>query len=93
MEKNGVKEYKEKISQEIDSILHYVSGFEVHSAKDLQALADIQSMLAGVNAAVVKIEESHQRRIHLMKELSKTLGEIESESTKFADKHRKKVPE
>ncbi len=93
MEKPDAKGYKEKIGEELDSILRYVSSFEIYSAKDLQALADIQSMLAGVNAAVLKIEESHQRRIHLMKELSKTLGEIESESTKFAEKHGKKSPE
>jgi hypothetical protein len=93
MEKTGVREYKEKISKEVDNILHYVSSFEVCSAKDLQALADIHSMLAGVNAAVIKIEESHQRRLHLMKELSKALGEIETESTKFAEKHRNKAPE
>jgi hypothetical protein len=93
MDKKGVKEYKEKISKEVDSILRYVGSFEVHSAKDLQALADIQSMLAGVNATVVRIEESHQRRIHLTQELSKALKEIETESTKFADKHRKKVTE
>lgn len=88
MEKTNVKACKEKISQEIDSILRYVSGFEVHSAKDMQALVDIQSMLSNVNAAVVKIEESHQRRIHLTMELSKALKEIETESTKFAEKHR-----
>jgi hypothetical protein len=93
MEKTNVKECKEKISEEIDNILRYVSSFEVHSAKDMQALADIQSMLSNVNAAVVKIEESHQRRIHLTMELSKTLNEIESESTKFAEKHKKKSPE
>jgi hypothetical protein len=91
MEKTGVKEYKEKISKEVDSILRYVSSFEVQSAKDLQALAEIQSMLAGVSATIVRIEESHQRRIHLTKELSKALGEIETESMKFAEKHKKKV--
>jgi hypothetical protein len=90
MEKNSVKECKEKISREIDGILRYVSDFEVHSAKDLQALVDIQSMLSNVNAAVVKIEESHQRRIHLTKELTKALNEIETESTKFAERHGKK---
>ena len=93
MEKKGASEYKEMISKEIDGILRYVASFEVCSAKDLQALADVQSMLAGVSAAVVKIEESHQRRIHLTKELSKALGEIESESAKFAEKHGKKSPE
>jgi hypothetical protein len=93
MEKTGVKGYKENISKEIDNILHYVSSFEVYSAKDLQALADIQSMLAGVSAAIIKIEESHQRRIHLTKELSKALSEIETESSRFAEKHSKKVPE
>jgi hypothetical protein len=93
MDKKGAREYKEMINSEVDSILRYVSNFEVCSAKDLQALADIQSMLAGVSAAVVKIEESHQRRIHLTKELSKALSEIESESTKFAEKHGKKSPE
>jgi hypothetical protein len=93
MEKPNVKECKEKISKEIDSILRYVGGFEVHSAKDMQALVDIQSMLSNVNAAVVKIEESHQRRIHLTMELSKTLKEIEAENTKFAEKHRNVAPE
>ena len=93
MEKKGAKEYKEMITREVDSILLYVSNFEVCSAKDLQALADIQSMLAGVSAAIVKIEESHKRRIHLTQELSKALNEIESESTKFAEKHGKKSPE
>ncbi len=93
MERSDAKGYKEKIAEELDSILRYVGSFEIYSAKDLQALADIQSMLAGVNAAVLKIEESHQRRIHLMNELSKTLNEIESESTKFAEKHKKKSPE
>ena len=93
MEKTGVKECKEKISKEVDSILRYVSSFEVHSAKDLQALANIQSMLEGITATIVKIEESHQRRIHLTKELSKALSEIETESTKFAEKHKNKVPE
>jgi hypothetical protein len=93
MDKTSVKEYKKKISEEVDSILRYVSSFEVYSAKDLQALTDIHSMLAGINAAVVKIEESHQRRIHLTHELSKALSEIETESTKFAEKHKNKVPE
>jgi hypothetical protein len=93
MEKTGVKEYKEKISKEVDSILQYVSSFEVHSAKDLQALAEIQSMLEGVNATLVKIEESHQRRIALTQELTRALSEIETESSKFADKHKNKVSE
>jgi hypothetical protein len=93
MEKMGVKEYKEIIGKEVDSILRYVSSFEAHSAKDLQALADIHSLLAGVNTAIVKIEESHQRRLHLTRELSKALSEIETESTKFAEKHKKDAPE
>jgi hypothetical protein len=93
MEKTGVKEYKERISKEVDSILRYVGNFEAQSARDLQALADIHSMLAGVNAAIVKIEESHQRRIHLTKELSKALSEIETESSKFAEKHKKDAPD
>lgn len=93
MEKTSVSEYKERIGRQIDDILRYVSGFEVHSAKDLQALADIQSMLEGVNAALIKIEESHQRRIQLMSELSRALEEMELESKKFAERHGKKVPE
>jgi hypothetical protein len=93
MEKKDARAYKEMISKEVDSILQYVSSFEVYSAKDMQALVDIQSMLTGVSEAVVKIEESHQRRIHLTKELSKALSEIETESSKFAEKHGKQTPE
>lgn len=90
MEKPGVSENKEKIGQELEHIGQYVSGFHPQSAKDEQALADILSMLAGVSAEIAKIEEAHQRRKHLTKELSKALAEMEKDTTQFAEKHGKK---
>ncbi len=87
--KTSVKETQEKIAQELDQISRYVSGFEALSARDGQALADILSMLASVNAAIVKIEESHQKRIHLAKELAKSLAEMEDGVRQFAEKHGK----
>lgn len=93
MDKKGVKEYKEMISKEVEGILRYISSFEVHSAKDLQALTEVYTMLTGVSAAIVKIEESHQRRIHLTSELTRALDDIESQSAKFAEKYAKNLRE
>jgi len=91
MEKPVMKELKEKIGKEAEHIAAYVGSFEVHSAKDEQALADILSMLNNTSAAIVRIEESHQKRIQLAKELAKALEEMETDSKKFAEKHGKKV--
>jgi hypothetical protein len=89
MEKQVVKEIKEKIGKEAEQIVAYVGSFEVHSAKDEQALADILSMLTNISAAIAKIEESHRKRIQLAKELAKALDEMEIDSKKFAEKHGK----
>ncbi len=91
MEKPVMKELKEKIGKEAEHIVAYVGSFEVHSAKDEQALADILSMLKNINASIVKIEASHQKRIQLAKELAKALDEMETDSKKFAEKHGKKT--
>ncbi len=91
MEKQIVREIKDKISKEAEHIVGYVSGFDSHSAKDEQALAEILSMLTGISTAIVKIEDSHQRRIKLSRELESTLSEMETDSKKFADKYGKKV--
>jgi methyl-accepting chemotaxis protein len=92
MEKHTVKEQKENIGKEAEHIVGYIGSFEVHSAKDEQALADILSMLKNINASIVKIEASHQKRIQLAKELAKALDEMETDSKKFAEKHGKKAP-
>jgi hypothetical protein len=92
MEKPVIKELKEKIGKEAEHIAAYVSSFEVHSAKDEKALADILSMLMNINAFIVKTEESHQKRIQLAKELAKALDEMETDTKKFAERHGKKSP-
>lgn len=89
MEKQIVKELKEMIGGEAEQIVAYAGRFEVHSAKDEQALSDILSMLKNINAAIVKIEESHQKRLHLANELAKALDEMEMDSKKFAEKYGK----
>lgn len=89
MEKQLVKELKEMIGGEAEQIVAYTGSFEAHSAKDEQALSDILSMLKNINAAIVKIEESHQKRLHLAKELAKALDEMEMDSKKFAEKYGK----
>ena len=89
MEKTGVREIKGKIAGELEQIGRYVGGFAPQSAKDEQALADILSMVSGVNAEIGKIEEAHQRRLHLTRELAKALSEMEKDASQFAERHGK----
>ncbi|MGA9141343.1 MAG: hypothetical protein WBZ29_14040 [Methanocella sp.] len=89
MEKPAVKDIKEKIGIEAEQIVAYAGSFEVHSAKDEQALVDILAMLTNASAAIAKIEESHRKRIQLAKDLAKALDEMETDSKKFAEKHGK----
>lgn len=91
MEKENVKELKEIIGSEAQQIIAYADSFESHSAKDEQALTDILSMLKNINAAIVRIEESHQKRLQLSRELARALEEMEMDSKKFAEKHGKKT--
>ncbi len=90
MEKAAVKEIKENIDAEAEQISAYAGSFQAHSAKDEQALADILSMLKNINAEIARIEEAHQKRIRLAKELAQALNEMETDSKKFAEKHGKK---
>jgi hypothetical protein len=90
MDRKKSGDYKEQIFKEANYVIDYVGGFEVHSARDEQALAEILSMLAGVRAAIERIEASHQRRIELMGELARTLGEMENQHQAFADRLGKK---
>lgn len=92
MEKPKTGEIKESIEKEAGFIVSYVSGFEVHSRKDQQALNDILNMMANIHTEIIQIEASHLRRIELMKEMSKTIIDMETDYQKFSEKFGKQVP-
>ena len=77
------------IEKEAEYIVKYVKSFEVFSARDEAAIGEILAMMNNAHAAIDRIEEAHQKRIVLMREMAKTISAMEDDHKQFASKHKK----
>lgn len=82
-------EKRNLIEKEAEYIVRYVKGFEVYSARDEAAIGEILTALNNLHATIDRIEESHQKRIVLMNEMSKTVNAMEEDHKQFASMHKK----
>jgi hypothetical protein len=82
---------KEIIDRDAAKVVSYAKGFQVHSAKDEQALVEIASTLQALSSRVDEIEEAHQRRLKMMRDLMDKVSELETGHEKFAESFKRKV--
>jgi hypothetical protein len=79
------------IDRDAAKIVSYAKTFEVHSAKDEQALVEIASTLEALSVRVDEIEEAHQLRLKMMRDLMQKLNELESGHQQFAESFKRKT--
>lgn len=89
MKSAKTEEKRNIIEKEAEYIVRYVKGFEVFSARDEAAMSEILTAMNNLHAKIDSIEESHQKRIILMKEMAKTVNAMEEDHKQFASKHKK----
>lgn len=79
------------IDKDAAKIVNYAKSFEIHSAKDEQALVEIASTLQALSARVDEIEEAHQHRMKMMHDLMQKVNELESGHQQFAESFKRKI--
>lgn len=89
MESNKTAENRDLIEKEAEFIVQYVKNFQVLSAKDDAAIREILVELTDLHVRIDGIEEAHQRRIILMREMAKTIDAMEEDHKQFATKYKK----
>jgi hypothetical protein len=88
MEAKKTAENRNLIEKEAEFIVKYVKDFQIYSAKDDAAIREILIELTDLHVRIDRIEESHQRRIILMREMAKTINAMEEDHKQFATKYK-----